>query len=234
MHSISGQSLFTIYKDKLSRSLREKLIDWRPFQAKLIPIKDDFHLKVEIAYVNRNPYTDIPNRTPSNYPWGAGREFFGYRERRPLRGYDDLQEREKRKLLHTRILSDSFRKLKFDTNLVDIPSFCRIDLAEQFFTGADDYTSLTYKKVESFTEIALELKDEVSLTDKEMDDNARYMAKKLFNVEKIVNLDSEERLKVALALKKKYNASKKQIKRILKLDLKTLEKIFPSNKVITT
>lgn len=44
---------FALYKNKLSRCLREKAIDWRPFDPSLYLIDSEDYLKKVIAYVPR-------------------------------------------------------------------------------------------------------------------------------------------------------------------------------------
>lgn len=220
--------MFTLYKWKLSRGLKDNTTDWNRVRPKLFPVENEYYLKAVIAYVNRNAYVAHTSFTPYNYPWGSAREFFSYKDRRPLKKFTDLRMKEKKELLHSHDFNEFYNRLRFDDNMVALTSFCHIHLAEQFYDSANDYMSCLMRNVESYSEIAQALKDEVVLTDLEMNKLVYIMVKKEYKVESVVCLTPKQKIAFAIDLKTRYNATRKQIKRLLDMDAKTLDELFPS------
>lgn len=222
-------ALFEAYKWKLSRGLYKNAIDWKPFQVKFIAIKNENYLKTVIAYVNRNAFVIDPKLTPFNYPWGAGREFFKYKDNNTSRYFKDLQLQEKRQILHTRNFDESLNNLRFYGDMVDVASFCDIQFAESMYDNAREYTQWMTTKVEKFSSIATTLADEVVITDDELNKILFTILKNQYKVEKVYSLTAEQKIQVALNLNKKYNTKKNKLRRLLNLDNKVLNQIFPED-----
>lgn len=219
--------LFNLFKAKLSRNMRDKALNWNTFQASIKPIDDLDYLKTSIIYVNRNAYLADLNYNPFSYPWGAGREMFNFKSNITTTKFDDLTLSKKREYLHTRDFCENMCKLRFNGNLVEIDSFCRTDIAQSYFNNSRNYTIFLFKKVEMLTRIALEFKDEVVVTDNELSRIAFITAKEKYQIDKLYLLTAEQKIEVAIELKKKYNATKSQLRRLLNLTREMLEKIFP-------
>lgn len=222
-------AMFEAFKWKLCRGLNKKAINWKPFQAKMIPIKDENYLKTVIAYVNRNAFVINPKLTPFNYPWGAGREFFKYNDNAHTKSIQDLSIREKRIILHTRIFHENSNKLRFCGDMADITSFCHIDLAEKMFNNARDYTNWFLTKVEKFSSIASTLADDIVITDDELNKVIFYLLKTQYKTDDVDTLCPNDKINLALDLRKKYNAKKNKLRRLLNLDNKILTQIFPED-----
>lgn len=222
--------MFTQYKWKLSRGLKDKTVDWSKVRPKLLPVESLYYLKDVIAYVNRNAYVAHTSYTPYNYPWGAAREFFSYKEKRMVRRFTELRFNEKKALLHSHDFNEDYNKLCFEGDMVTIDSFCDIELAEQFYDNANDYMACITKHVEQYSEIAQTLGDRIILTDNEMNKLVYIMLRKEYNTEDVVCLTPKQKITFATDLKNKYNATKKQLKRLLNLDMNTLEELFPSSR----
>lgn len=219
--------LFHCFKAKLTRCLPDKTIDWKPFKPNLILIGSNDYLRTSIAYVNRNPYVLYNEYTPFNYPWGAGREFFSYKDRGRYTQFLDMQLIIKRQLLHSKDFDERFNRLRFDVDLVDVTSFCRVDLAEKVYANAGDYISLLMKNVEKFKEFASLIDDKIFITDKEMDKIALLTAQEKYNVQTLIKLTTYQRNEHARFLKREYNATKSQLRRILRLPQNFLDELFP-------
>ena len=86
------------------------------------------------------------------------------------------------------------------------------------------------KGIESYSEIAKGLGDKTFLSDDEMYSTATSISMRKYNKLKLTELSNQERIEIAKSLHFDYYASNKQISRILKLDLYSVESMFPKAK----
>jgi hypothetical protein len=86
------------------------------------------------------------------------------------------------------------------------------------------------KGIESYSEIAKELGDRTFLSDDEMYSAVANITMRKYNKATLNELTNEERLEMANTLHFDYHASNKQISRIMKLDLFSVESMFPRAK----
>ncbi len=138
----------------------------------------------------------------------------------------DLGFNQARKITHSRNFEE-FKTLRFIGDTVFIPSFCNIELGERMFTDARSYFLALTRNAEGMSLIAERLKDNIFLTDEELYAVAVRFENEEFGCRKLVLLTPEQIIKVAKELHFKYNASNKQIRRILKLDSGILSELFP-------
>ena len=82
------------------------------------------------------------------------------------------------------------------------------------------------RNVEANGQIAKRLGDNVFLTDEEMYGAVCMLCKKDYSVASPLLLSPDAKLSVAKTMRFNYNASTKQIKRILKLELSVLNELF--------
>ena len=86
------------------------------------------------------------------------------------------------------------------------------------------------RQVESYAFIAREIGDRVTYTDDELFSVAVSLSRKEYEVKKISELDKEQKIAVATKLHFNYNATNKQLKRVLRLDEVVLDSLFPTSK----
>ena len=221
--------LFERLKARLKRILKthERAIDWRKFQAEILPITTLDALRNEIIYVNRNAFVASPHFTPFSYPWGGGCAYFSPIFRQlPAKTLRESGFNKARELTHFREIR-MIEDLKFHGDVVYIPSFCRTDIGESMFRDARSYFNSLTRNAESFSQIAQRLKDSVFLTDDEMYAVAAKYAESSFGNRQLGLLDPEQKILLCKELHFKYNASNQQIRRLLKLDLNILNELFP-------
>lgn len=221
---------FEDYKTRLSRILKRDGIrlDWSLFEASIIPIESLKALRNEIIYVHRNAFVAHSEYTPYNYPWGSGLAYFNSTLKDlPTTDFDSLTFDRRRELAHMRDVS-GLSKIKVCGSRVYIPSFCIIDIGESLFTDPRSYFSSLTRNSESFSGIAERLKDSVFLIDDEIYSVAVKYCTEEFNIRQLSLLSPEQRINVAKHLHFKYNASKQQLRRILKLDPGILNQLFPT------
>ena len=94
------------------------------------------------------------------------------------------------------------------------------------FPDARSYFMALTRNSEGMSLIAARLKDSIFLTDEELYTVAVRYGKEEFECRSLVFLTPEQRIKMAKELHFKYNASNKQLRRILKLDSGLLSELF--------
>jgi REP element-mobilizing transposase RayT len=221
--------LFGYFKKKLARIFckQDRCIDWKRFKADILEIPDLKALRNEIIYVNRNAFVADPRFTPFSYPWGGGWAYFS-----PVinllvtKSISEIGFEQARRITHSRDFEE-FKSLKFIGNTVFIPSFCNIGLGERMFANARSYFMALTRNSEGMSLIAARLKDSIFLTDEELYTVAFKYGKEEFECRSLILLTPEQRIKIAKELYYKYNASHKQIRRILKLDQSIISELFP-------
>ena len=220
---------YELLRARLKRTFTRKgnLVDWDRFHMDIHPIETLQALRNEIIYVNRNAFVANEAYTPDSYPWGGGCAYFngwiGDIQPVPL---CNMKINHQRGLLHTRDI-EGFSRLKVIGNRAFIPSFCDIALGERMFRDPRSYFNALTRNAETFSEIASRLKDTVFLTDDEMYAVTVAHIGKEYGMNKIPLLSPQQRLDTARHLHFNYNATNRQLRRILKLELSILNEMFP-------
>ena len=180
-----------------------------------------------IVYDNRNPVVVNPAYTPYSYPWGAGYLFFNIEAKKR---YDKLARRvstrEARVLAHSRVADYATELMILDDYISPI-SFCSLSEAERLFRSPRDYFHLLARNIESNSKIAMEIGESAYYDDQDLYEAVIHYCRKQFGKHKLNLLSVEEKLNAARHMKYQFNASNKQLQRILKLDSKTVETLFP-------
>ena len=220
---------FALLKKRLSRYLaaRNSNTDIKKLECNIFEVKDLQYMRTVIAYVNRNGYLVDRDSTPYNYQWGANRFFFAPAVEYETRTY--LSAVPKRKLgaifsTHEIQFPETYY---FTGNYVSPYSYCHIYEAEQLYRNAHDYFHLVSRRVESFSDIAKELGDYVAYTDEEIYAAAVTISMGNYKMKSPKLLGVSEKMQLAKELKYKYNASIKQMRRILGMDERLLNELFP-------
>ena len=225
----SCHALFNSFKSRLKRIMqkRGRAINWKEFNAYTLPIASLKSLRNEIIYTNRNAYVANRKYTPDSYPWGGGCAFFNaWLKDLPIRNFDELTIDKRRELIHSRDISD-YSGLKVVCDKVFIPSFCDIQLGESLFTDPRMYFSLLTRNSESFSMIAERLHDSLFLTDEELFSIITTYISSEYNIQRISLLSPKQKIECAKHLKTKYNATRQQIRRILRIEDSILSELFP-------
>lgn len=222
--------LFDHYRRRLRRIFRRNghIIDWKRFNAQMIPIENIKSLRNEIIYAHRNAFVSQAAYTPYNYPWGSGIAYFNpaFREIRTTE-FNGMTYDDRRAHTHIRDIS-GLDRLRFQGSRVYIPSFCNIGIGESLFNDPRSYFNLLTRNAEAFSEIASRLKDSVFLTDDEMFAVASKYAEQEFNIKQLAILAPEQKIHLAKELHFRYNATNQQIRRILKLSPSIVDELFPN------
>lgn len=228
----SKENVTDFYNDLILRLRRYLLKQHRIFDIKNITfsvylVKDLGYMRNLIAYVNRNGYLVNRYYTPFSYPWGANSYYFSY-----LGGMESrftlhkTPSRTRMEMFHTRDIC--FPDNYYLTNGYISPyCYCRIESGEKLFKDAHHYFSLVSRRVETFSDIARDIGDTITYTDEEMFVAAIHLIRKKYDKDSITALSKIEKIEVAKNMHFEYNASNKQISRILKLDITAVNALFP-------
>ena len=106
--------------------------------------------------------------------------------------------------------------------------YCDIPDAMALFRNGHHYFYLISKDIEGQQRIAAELGESVSYTDNELFAAVVSICRKVYGTGKPSVIPSEAKLAVARKMRYEYNASDKQISRILRLDRSILTALFPA------
>lgn len=224
----SGERFFDSYSSRLARLLGKEA-NLSGFIPQYIEVPDLNAVRNEIAYINRNGYVVHPNHTPFSYPWSSGAIYFNpYFKHIPSKPYSSLAYMEKRVICRSRDL-ELPGSLPILGKVIAPYSFCYAsDIGEKLFRDAHHYFNLLSKNYEAYSEIAKRLGDSVLLPDEEMFGAVRQICVRQFNVGKPSLLTARDRIEVARRMHYDYNATNKQIQRILRLEASIVDEMFPT------
>ena len=235
------RAFFSLFRERLQRYLARKKRYWpvERFEASLFRIPDLRALRSEIIYVNRNGYVVSPDCTPFSYWWSAGAYFFNpMAGLLPTRAFAEMTLRERREMCHCReaALPEHYRVwlcLPLSENktvgpVLSVSSFCALSEAESFFRDAHQYFRLLGRDHEAQAELARRLGDKVFLTDDELFGAVCAMCAKEYDVSNPVLVPADQKLNLARKMHFDYNASNKQIQRMLRLSSTIVDDLFPN------
>ena len=100
-------------------------------------------------------------------------------------------------------------------------------MGESIFRDARSYFNALTRNAEAFSEIASRLKDTIFLTDEELYSVVRSYIDIEYSVKAVSLLTAKQKIDTARHLHFNYNATKQQLRRILRIDLPVLEELFP-------
>lgn len=203
----------------------------RKLSFKIIPIGGLDNLRNVISYVNRNGFVVNSAHSPFSYPWGANRYFFNPEAKlRLLECGHRATCSLKRELFHSDRLAKEGSVVILD-GYVSPACFCRIEDAESFFRSCWHYFQSVSKNVEASKDIAKEIGESIFYNDDELFSVVAAMCAKEYGRPSPTTLSREEKLEVAKKHHYDYNATNKQVSRILKIGVDTVNLLFPGKSV---
>ena len=212
---------------RLAFPKRQRTIDWSQFKMDILPIESLQALRNEIIYTNRNAFVANPEYTPDSYPWGGGCAYFcPWLKHLTTTPLGELPILTQRAWLHTKKI-EPLASLRVIDSMPFIPSFCDISLGESMFRDARSYFNSLTRNAEAFSQIASRLKDSIFLTDEELYSVICSHISKEYSVKAPSQLNAQQKIDTARHMHFSYNASNRQLKRMLRLDLAVLEELFP-------
>lgn len=201
-------------------------VDFSSFNCSVLPIENLSALRTEIAYVNRNGYLVNPQCTPFSYKWSTGMYYFNPAACSGGSLFSELTYREKRAITHSRLVELPSNYLAKE-GAIHIPSFINIKEGESWYRDAHQYFNLLSRNREAYSEVAKRLGDEIFLTDNELFDALCGLCRRKFGESRPSALSPNDKIAVAVIMKKEYHASNGQIRRMLKLSDQVVKELFP-------
>lgn len=223
------ESFFDYFYKRLRRLFirQERLSDLKGFMANYYLVDSESYLRNLIAYVNRNGYVVNVNETPFSYLWGANRYLFNEAFALEAKVFlSSIPKKKRNEFFHIKDINFPDDYYMVD-GYISPKCYCKIFECESLYKNAHHYFSLVSRNVESFKDIAQIAGDKLIYTDEEMFSACIYFAKKNFEKQKISLLDRNEKIELAKHLYFNYNASNKQISRLLKIEDSIVRTLFP-------
>lgn len=222
---------FDVFKKRLQRyfSSVKSGTQLSRFMPKFVQIDNLESLRTHIVYTNRNNFVVDPNHTPFSYPYGAGRCYFSPDSfARSDSKYGDMNVRERRNMLHTHVLNypDSF--VVTDGYFSPVNT-CDIRLGESLFRDARHYFYKVSRDIEAMREVADLMADKEYYTDDELYSVIFRLSKSRYQSLTPAQLPKTDKFDLARTLHYDYSADNKKIARLLKLDIKEVDDLFPMN-----
>jgi len=226
------EEFFAYYVDRLDKYFEkldkhfEKKRDLSNFKLSLFPVNDLAYLRNAIVYVNRNGFVVNNDVTPFTYPWGSSSYFF-----QPIaKKYYDLVGSTigcapLRKIMHTRSC-DKHQRLRVVDGYISPFDFCEITTAEKFYRDARQYFYLISRKVEAYSDIAKSIGEAIFYNDNDLYTAAQKIAKDQYGSHDLRTLPSGAKVEMARRLHYDYNATPKQLHRLLNIDVDLLASIL--------
>ena len=220
---------FDLFEARLKKAFpkRQHALDWSQFKMDILPIESLQALRNEIIYTNRNAFVANPEYTPDSYPWGGGCAYFcPWIKHLTTSRFGELPILTRRALLHTKNIAP-FADLRELDSMPFIPSFCDIKLGESMFRDARSYFNSLTRNAEAFSQIASRLKEIIFLTDDELYSAMVSFINREYSVRTVAELSPQQKIDTARHMHFNYNASNQQLRRMLRMDLATLEELLP-------
>ena len=199
-----------------------RTIDWSGFCGKTRELTTLEDIRNVIVYINRNGYVVSSEHTPFTYPWGSNRYYFSpdsVAYASILSRHMTLRERQA--AVRSRS-ADHIKDLEvFDGYALPL-SFCGIASGERLFRNPSHYFHKLGRSIENQKKIAQEISESIFYTDDELFSAISSLAKDKFGCHSLSHAPAAAKLELSKVMRYEYNASSKQIQRILKISSATL------------
>lgn len=218
------REMFVAIEKMLVRFSRHsgRYINWDGFKPGVRDITTLEDLRNVIVYNNRNGYVVSPDHTPFTYPWGANRYFFNPdAQRLASDNVRPMTVREIRRISHTHTTDSISGLMSFDSCALPL-SFCDVAIGERIFRDRSHYFYKLSKNIESNMAIAKEIGERLFYNDDELFSVISKISKDRYNTMSPSTASSEAKIEMAKIMRFDYNASTKQITRMLKIQQELL------------
>ena len=180
-------------------------------------IDNDEYLENVIAYVLRNPLAAKINIMPYHYQWSSANVYFKGDLKPVGVPVNSISERKRHRILKTKqVLPDTY---VLDENGMIVPEcFVNAEIVEGIFRHPSRLLFALARKLESDVELKFGIADRISYTDAELKSLVNELILIEFGVNGIAFLTNQQKIKLCALMKRNYNASIKQISRIVRID----------------
>ena len=188
-------------------------------------INDRSYLEYAIVYVLRNPIVAGFKIMPHQYPWSSGNMYF---RNSYIPAGKEAKDFNVKELQHQILCS----KTRIPENyIIDeegmVSPLCYIDYrtVEELFGHPSRLMGLLSAKKESEFELFLGITEKYNPDIEELRDSVRELIQAEFSVKTVSQLSIEQKMQLCTLMRRNFNASRKQISMITRLNLETVCKI---------
>ncbi len=228
----SEESRLRMMFEQIKKRLRRmadnsgRTINWTTFNPGIRSLDSLSDARNVLIYDNRNGFLVNDCYTPFSYPWGSNVCYFNPDARKRFNESAVLSTiKDRRSITHSHI-SDDIVGLKLLDGIFSPFSFCHIEMGESLFRDAVHYFYLLSKNIECNKEIAKEIGESISYTEEELYAAIGLRCKQEFGTAHPSQIPAQAKIGIAKIMRYEYNASIKQIQRMLRLDTGVLHSIF--------
>lgn len=222
------RSMFEQIKKYLRRMAEdaERTINWAQFKPGIRLLNSLSDVRNVLIYDNRNGFLVHNDFTPFSYPWGANSCFFNPDAKKRFQESSQLSTIKERRAISHSHLSDSIRDLRLLDDCFSPFSFCDIEAGENLFRDAVHYFHMLGKNIENNIDIAKEIGESISYTDDELYSAISLQCREKYGTVNLAQLSAEAKISMAKLMRYEFNASLKQIQRMLRMDSSVLFSMF--------
>lgn len=186
-------------------------------------VTDSDYLKTVICYDHKNPYYAGLPYVPSDYPWSSGPLYFRNPKSWSVVDFNhfDVMEtdlmnvRDKRLCMKTRY--ENLGKVRMVDNLVFPGEYVNVQLGEQIFRSHKSYFYCLSRSREDEVDSRGGVISHLTLPDADLRKYKAGIAREIFGRDSTNGLSTSDRVRLARAMKARFNCSTKQIARIVGL-----------------
>lgn len=204
--------------------------DIKALQFKEFPINSIDNMRNVIAYINRNGFVVCPDHSPFSYPWGANRYYYSPEARQRFQENGSFATyRQKREIFHSGLLADNGNIIMLD-GYISPACYCTISKGESLFRSCWHYFQSVARNIESSKDIAKSIGENIFYNDEDLFTLVRTTCSKKYGKQSIQLITNDEKVEMARMLHYDYNASNKQVARILKMEVNLVNTLFPNTR----
>ena len=184
------------------------------------------YLENAIAYVLRNPLAAHIICMPYFYEWSSAFSYF--RGGRSVLGIslNKLSMRKRREILRSRYVEVPDTYILNDLGYVDPCCYIAADEVEKVFYHPSRLMMALARRVENDFEIKTGAANRITMNDAELRTQVYDLIQCEFKVNSLSQLSAEQRLKLCSLVHRNFNASVKQIARILRLSQEVVASVL--------
>ena len=175
------------------------------------------YLENAIAYVLRNPLAAKINIMPYHYQWSSADLYFRGASQSKGDMVNDLPERKRYRILKTRIDLPSHYMVD-DRGMILPECFVEKELTERIFRHPSRLMLLLAKRIESDIEQKFGVAERISFSDSELKSLVNELIHNEFGASGLAGLTTQQKIELCHMMRKNFNASIKQISRIVRFD----------------
>ena len=189
-------------------------------------LETEEYLENAIAYVLRNPLAARIIMMPYFYEWSSCQAYF--RGNNNVRGtrLGSLSVRKRRNILRSKHVDVPDDYLLSDEGCIYPSCYVAIDEVERIFRHPSRLMVALAKKVENEFEVAAGASRLISMSDSELMTNVLELIRNEYGVQSVAQLSADDRLRLCHLMRRNFNASVKQIARVLHLSQSVVESVL--------